>query len=383
MSTGKPMTLSRRQLLQALALLPLGPSMLSGCASDATDRRSKLGKQDTNARILNWESYIDTGDDGTVARFAEFGGAVYSDEYADNETVYNDLLAPALSKGKTVGYDIVCPTFWLAARLIRQGWVEPLPLDLIPNHANLDVPFLQVPFDRGGLYSMPWQSGITGIAYNTKLTKPVNSVKDLLTRSDLKGRVGFFSEMRDSIGLAMLALGLDPSQATTETVKLALDTLDEGVKVGQIKSFADNAGYLKGLRDGEFAACVAWSGDLVQLKSERPEFEFVIADEGGMQWFDTMVIPRGAQRGVAAAKWMDFVYDPANAARITAAVKYISPVIGVREELVKLGGDAAALAENPLLFPDDETRKRLYTWDGTSADEEDVFALTFKRIAGR
>jgi spermidine/putrescine transport system substrate-binding protein len=375
------MNLSRRQFLTGLGLLPVAPSILTGCAADVSDRRRKLGGGAEEVRILNWESYIDTGDDGTVARFSKFAEAYYSEDYSDNDTVYNTILAPALSRGDTVNYDIVCPTFWLAARLIRQGWVEPLPLDLIPNHSNLDVPFLQVPFDRGGLFSMPWQSGITGIAYNTKLTKPVTSVKELLTRSDLKGRVGFFTEMRDSIGLAMLSLGLDPSQATPDTVQLALNTLEESTSSQHIKSFADNAGYLNGLRNEEFAACVAWSGDLVQLQAERPEFEFVIAEEGGMQWFDTMVIPRGAKAGVAAATWMNFVYEPANAARITAAVKYISPVIGVREELLKLGGDAAALADNPLLFPDNETRKRLYTWNGTSAAEEEAIAQQFSSIA--
>jgi spermidine/putrescine transport system substrate-binding protein len=373
--------LNRRQILRALAALPFAPSLLSACGTASTDRRDHLGLGLLNVRILNWESYIDTGPTGTVQRFGN-GSTTYDESYTDNEKVYREILQPALSAGKPAPYDIVCPTFWLAARLIRLGWVEPLPLDLIPNHANLDIPFLQAPFDRGGLYSMPWQSGITGIAYNTKLTKPVTSIKELLSRADLKGRVGFFSEMRDSIGLAMLARGFDPSQATRSSVDSALEVLQEGVAVGQIRSFADNAGYLKGLRSGEFAACVAWSGDLVQLKAERPEFEFVIAEEGGMQWFDTMVIPRDAPNGVGAAKWMDFVYDPANAAKITAAVKYISPVIGVRDELMKMGGDAATLAENPLLFPDAATRKRLYTWNGTSVEDEGGIAADFKKIAG-
>jgi spermidine/putrescine transport system substrate-binding protein len=372
---------NRRQILRAFAALPFAPSLLSACSTASTDRRDHLGPGFSNVRILNWESYIDAGPTGTVQRFGH-GSTTYDESYSDNEKVYREILQPTLSVGKPAQYDIVCPTFWLAARLIRMGWVEPLPLDLIPNHVNLDIPFLQAPFDRGGLYSMPWQSGITGIAYNTKLTKPVRSIKELLTRADLKGRVGFFSEMRDSIGLAMLARGFDPSQATRSSVDSALEVLQEGVAVGQIRSFADNAGYLKGLRSGEFAACVAWSGDLVQLKAERPEFEFVIADEGGMQWFDTMVIPRGAPNGVGAAQWMDFVYDPANAAQITAAVKYISPVIGVRDELIKIGGDAATLAENPLLFPDAATRKRLYTWNGTSVEDEDGIAAEFKKITG-
>ena len=81
-----------------------------------------------------------------------------------------------------------------------------------------------------------------------------------------------------------------------------------------------------------------------------------------MNWFDSMVIPVGAANGAAAAKWMNFVYDPVNAARITAYVQYVSPVVGVREELEKQGGDTAALAENPLLFPDADVKSRMYVF---------------------
>jgi spermidine/putrescine transport system substrate-binding protein len=77
---------------------------------------------------------------------------------------------------------------------------------------------------------------------------------------------------------------------------------------------------------------------------------------------------------------MNFVYDPSNAARITAAVQYISPVIGVRDELRKLGGDAAQLADSPILFPDDATRQRLYTWGGLPPDVEDDLDARFTTL---
>ena len=78
-----------------------------------------------------------------------------------------------------------------------------------------------------------------------------------------------------------------------------------------------------------------------------------------MSWYDTMVIPKGAPNAYAAADWMNFVYDPVQAAQLTAWVQFISPVKGVREELVKMGGDAAALADSPILFPDEEDAARL------------------------
>jgi spermidine/putrescine transport system substrate-binding protein len=375
-----PNGINRRGFLTAASGGALAMSqLLSSCARTVT--APTLQRGEGALRILNWPAYIDTGDDGTVARFQQLTRFLpaYSEDYTDNNDVY-DKLAPILTSGKPTDYDIICPTFWLAARLINKGWAEPLPLELIPNHVNLDPAFLRQPFDRGALYNMPWQSGITGIAYNTRLTKPVRTINDLLNRSDLKGRVGFFSEMRDSLGLAMLSLGKDPSRATERDTKAALDLLTDRQQSGHIAKFANNEEYLAALKSGDFAACVAWSGDIVQLKQEMPDIEFAIPEEGGMQWFDTMIIPKRASFGAAAARWMDFVYDPTNAARITASVKFISPVLGVRDALTKLGADAAKLADDPLLFPNAETRRRLSTWNGTTVAEEDALAVEFSAL---
>ena len=100
-----------------------------------------------------------------------------------------------------------------------------------------------------------------------------------------------------------------------------------------------------------------------------------------MSWFDTMVIPLNAPNGVAAAKFMDFVYDPVNAAKIAAYVQFISPV-GVQDELVKLGGDAAALAESPLLFPGDEEKANLYVYGDMSEELDTAVTDRFLTITG-
>ena len=101
-----------------------------------------------------------------------------------------------------------------------------------------------------------------------------------------------------------------------------------------------------------------------------------------MSWFDTMVIPIQAPNGVAAAQWMNFVYDPVNAAKIAAYVQFVSPVVGVRDELVKLGGDAAALADNPLLFPTDEDKTRLRVFDDMPEELDQQVTDRFISIIG-
>ena len=129
--------------------------------------------------------------------------------------------------------------------------------------------------------------------------------------------------MRDTLGLVMLGQGNDPATATEDTMNEALDAIEEATASGQIRRFTGND-YLQDIDNGNFAACIAWSGDIAQ--STNPDVHFVFPEEGAMSWFDTMVIPIGAANGVAAAKWMNFVYDPVNAARITAYVQFVSPV---------------------------------------------------------
>ena len=381
-----PAGLTRRHLLTGGGRL-LGAAglarLLAACASPLQQERGVEPPSGGKLKIYNWPAYIDDDPStGSVARFQAASRIVvdYSDGLTDNNKLYDETLAPALGAGRPTPYDIVTPTFWLTARVIANGWAQPLPLELIPNHVNLDVSLLRQPVDRGARFSLPWQSGITGIATNTSLVKKVTSVKELLTRSDLKGRVGFLSEMRDSIGLAMLAAGGDPSQVTAATAGAALADLEKAVADKQVISFGDNSAYLDALNSGKVAASVAWSGDLVQLKAQHPEFEFTIADEGGMRWYDTMVIPKGATDVAQAGAWMNFVYDPKNAARITLATQYVSPVMGTRDVLASLGATGARLAQDPLLFPDDATRQRLYTWYGTSVDDENQLSARFSKL---
>jgi len=345
-----------------------------------------LGSGSRNVRILNWQEYVDPTEDGatgTVDRFQDESGVavVYSEDFNDNNEVYAKEIEPYLTKGEATNWDIVCPTYWMGARLKNLGWIEPLPLELIPNRVNLEDRFLSEAWNFGATYSLPWQAGLTGIAYNPELTgREIGSIMDLLD-PDFKGKVACLTEMRDTIGLFMMGLGHDPSVLNEDAIHEALDVIEEATKKGQFRAFTGNE-YLDSLGTGDFVACVAWSGDIVQLNYDRPDIKFVLPEEGAMSWYDTMVIPKGAANGVAAAKWMNFVYDPVQAAQLTYWVQYLSPVKGVREELVKMGDDAAALAESPILFPDAEVQKRLKVFAALPEELDFEINDRFQRIIG-
>ena len=345
-----------------------------------------IGTGDSDVRILNWQAYIDPSEDGavgTLERFTEQTGiaVTYDEDFNDNNEVYNRLLAPVLGTGGVIDYDIICPTNWMSARLRNLGWIEQLPLDRIPNRVNLEDRFLNQEWDYGAAFHLPWQAGITGIAYNPELTgRELRSINDLLD-PEFAGRVAMLSEMRDTLGLVMLGLGRDPSVVDQEGAFEALDLIEQATNDGQIRAFTGNE-YIRSLESGDFVACIAWSGDVVQLQYDRPDIQFVIPEEGGMSWYDTMVIPTGAPNAFAAADWMNFVYDPVQAAQLTAWVQFISPVKGVRDELIKMGGDAAALADSPILFPTEEDAARLHVFADLPEEIDIAITERFLSITG-
>lgn len=387
---------TRRQFMTrtglALGGLAVGPQVLAACGGDDEESSGSgsgsSGSGGDDIWFDNWTLYIDKPDDelygkgGTLDSFQNSSKLKikYTEGYNDN-TEYFAKIQPLLSKGDPIGPNVIAPTFWMAGRLLGLGWLDKLPLSDIPNAANLLTSLQKPPSDPTGEYSLPWQSGMAGIAYNQEVTgREITTVDDLWDPA-FKGKIGMLTEWRDTIGLIAMSEGIDLDKPTFGKFQPAWDTLEEQVQNGQVRQFTGND-YVDDLEQGNFAACIGWSGDVAQLALSNPNIKFAIPESGGTLWFDTMVIPKGASNTDAVAKWMDYVYDPANAAKITAYVQYISPVQGVQDELRKMGGEDAALADNQLIFPDATTLANLQTWDNLEEDEEQKFDEEFSRISG-
>jgi spermidine/putrescine transport system substrate-binding protein len=386
--------LSRRRFLtrggMGIAGLALAPSLLAACTDSAGGSGGPQGGNgDRKLRISNWDAYIDEDDDGNVdgdgtsiAAFEKATGisVTYRKDYNDNDEYFSKVYSPLLGKDRRLEADITVPTYWMAARIIGLGWTEELPFDEIPNFKYLEPSYMSLPWDPGATHHLPWQAGVTGIAWNPKLVGgDLESFNDLFDPK-LKGRVAFLTEMRDSVGLTMLGNGADPTDPGFDTMIRALDKIGRAAKDGQILKFTGNE-YLRSLENGDIAACVAWSGDIPQLDPELG-IKFRIPSEGGMRWFDTMTIPKGSPNRIAAARWMNYVYDPENAAKITEWVQYISPVIGVKEILLDAGGETAELANDPLVFPDAATNAMLKVFGELKPEDEQLMQEKFNEITG-
>lgn len=364
---------SRRSFLAGAGAA--GALSLTGCGiSRSGGIEYDLGSG-SQVRILTWGEYIDPDVIPLVEGRA--GMTVqYVEEWEDNIEQWNGLVEPVLGEGNQMRYDILVPTSWIAARMVDRGWAEPVPIEVIGNHVNIDPAFLTQGWDRGARFQMPWQSGITGLAFNTDKAAAVDAtftgVGDLFNPA-YAGRVGMIGELREALGLVMLWLGDDPSRPTEATTNRAMDRLEElNAQQRFVWVFDD---FVAGLNSkggvnepADLLVSMAWSGNAALAQSEGSRMEFVVPEEGGIQWFDTMVIPKGSPNILGAGKWMNEVYDPIVAAQITAWNQYLTPVIGVREELLRSG--QTDLANNPLVFPDDETQGRLFSFAGSLAQWE-------------
>ena len=378
-SQGRGMPYTRREFLVRSGLVGAGalslPALLAACGG------GDGGGADTKTLTFdNWPLYID---EETVALFKAASGIdmKYTEAYNDNNE-YFAKVQPSLSAGNKIDADILAPTFWMAARYIQLGWAQKINMGNIPNAKNLRDDLAKPSWDPNGEYSMPWQTGIAGIAYNAKTTgRELKTVADLFDPA-FKGKIGMLTEMRDTLGLVLMGEGKKLDDVKTfEDAAVGFDKIAKAKADGQIRAFTGND-YTDDLSSGNFAACVAWSGDVLQLSKDNPDVKFFVPEEGGTSWYDTMIWVKGSENGASVEKWIDYVYDPVNAARITASVQYISPVKGVREELEKMGGDNAALAEDELLFPSDETIARLQSWGALSEEEEAKFDERFAEITG-
>jgi spermidine/putrescine transport system substrate-binding protein len=385
---------SRRAVMSGA--LGLGATMaLAACGSKGTasgsgasgspTAKAAQDMSDTEKLVnwSNWPEYIDVAESGgghpTLEDFTKKLGIKvnYTEDYNDNDEFYAKV-RPLLAAGQDTGRDTWCSTDWMVARLIRQGYVQPFDLANIPNHANVDDSLLNVEFDPGRKYSLPWQSGFAGIAYNPKATggKKIESVDQLLTDPVLKGKVTLLTEMRDTVGLVMMAMGKSVEKFTDADFMAAIDEIKKAKDAGQIKGFTGNE-YTKPLASGDTAACIAWTGDVVQLQADNPSLGYVLPSTGCTLWSDNFVIPALAKHKKNAEILINYYYDPAVMAQVVDYVNYISPVKGTKEILTK---NDPSVAENQLIFPSADTLTRAHVFRGLTQAEETKYNQAFQSV---
>ncbi|MFF0254384.1 spermidine/putrescine ABC transporter substrate-binding protein [Micromonospora zamorensis] len=386
--------LSRRGLLSgalgSAALLTLGGS-LTGCGTKGAQQTEAgcvsedLSGTERKLVFSNWPQYLDVDekDESKRPSLDEFvrktGIAVtYTEDINDNNEFFGKV-QHQLAACQSTDRDIIVLSDWMAARMSRLGWIQKLDPANIPNvRANLLSSLLNRSFDTENRLSIPWQSGLAGLAYNGNVTRELRTVDELLTRPDLKGRVTALSEMRDTMGLLLGAAGHNPANFTSAQFDDALTTLRKAVDSGQIRRFTGND-YAPDLAKGDIAACIGWSGDVVQLAGADEKIRFVAPDSGVMLYSDNMMVPNKATHKANAEQLINYYYEPAVAARLAAYVNYICPVKGAQAEMEKIDPELAA---NPLIFPDEALLSKSTLFMALNEKQEKEYEGKFQQVIG-
>lgn len=386
--------MSRRSLLRALGgTAALGG--LAGCGVPAAyvrpgDRAgADLSADDKRLTWANWPLYIDTDDEDpdrrpTLDAFRKSTGIAvdYVEEINDNDEFFGKI-SPALMNHQQTGRDLIVISDWMCARFVRLGWVQEMDRAAQPHVTEHLDPLLRSPaFDPGRACTVPWQSGITGIAYNRrKLGREIRSVSELWA-DDLKGRVTLLSGLDEAFALLMQGNGVDVTKWTADDFHQVCDEVEKQVDRGQIRRFTGND-YTKDLVSGDVLACQAYSGDVIQLQADNPDIRFVVPEEGAELWAESLMIPNLARHKANAEKLIDYYYRPEVAAELAAWVNYVCPVPAAQAVLADSDDEeTAALAENPLIFPDADMRKNLAIARDITSTERLEFAKRWNAIAG-
>uniref|UniRef100_A0A5Q5BJW0 Twin-arginine translocation pathway signal n=2 Tax=unclassified Mycobacterium TaxID=2642494 RepID=A0A5Q5BJW0_MYCSS len=375
---------SRRRFLgggaAAAAALALGPSVLAACGSDSGGSEATTtddgGPAGGTLRVSNWPLYMA---DGFVAAFQTASGITvdYKEDFNDNEEWFAKVKEP-LSRKQDIGADLVIPTEFMAARINGLGWLNEIRADRVPNKKNLRPDLLNSAIDPGRNKTAPYMTGMVGLAYNKAATgREITRIEDLWDPA-FKGRVSLLSDTQDGLGMLMLSQGASPERPSTEAVQKAVDLVREQKDKGQIRRFTGND-YADDLAAGNVAIAQAYSGDVVQLKADNPDLEFIVPQSGGTWFIDTMVIPYTTQNQAAAEAWIDYVYDRANYAKLIAFTQFVPVLSEMTDELNKIDPGVAA---NPLINPPESTVNNLKSWAALTDEQTQEYNTMYAAVTG-
>ena len=370
---------SRRAVLAGAGGLGAA-GLLAACGgSDSADSANGV-------RWGNWPLYLDYDEETkkypTLDKFSEQTGitAEYFEDYNDNDEFYGKVQAQ-LKLGEDIGYDVVTPTDWMAARWIRLGYTQKFDAANIPNKSNILDSLAAPSFDPTRDHSLTWQGIMAGFGWNTeKNPKGIRTIDELFAPQN-KGKIVVLSEMRDTIGIILLSQGVSLQTVTEDQFMNAVDFMSKKIADGWIRGVKGNE-YAEDLTSGDAAAVIGWSGDMFILKAENEgKFDFALPESGGTISGDNLMIPStaSAEGKANAEKLINFYYDPAIAAEVAAYVNYVCPVKGAQAEMEKID---PALAASPFIFPDAAMSAKLNVFRSLTPAEETTWSEAFQKAAG-
>ncbi|ROO83424.1 spermidine/putrescine transport system substrate-binding protein [Actinocorallia herbida] len=342
----------------------------------------------TRTGKLNWANWVGYMEDdrATLKAFTKATGieVTYKEVINENAEWFGKIDAPLRAK-QSIGFDLMVMSNGIQLEQCRQlGYLVPLDHAKLPNFAaNAGASFKNPSYDPDNTFTIPYTSGITGIAYNTKYVKePITKWADLLDPK-YEGKIGMMGDSQELGNVGMFLTGVDPEKSTPDDWAKAAAKLREQRPLVR-KYYTQD--YIEAVTKGDVWITMAWSGDAYSLAG--PEVKFVIPEEGGTIWTDNLCIPSTAESPVDALELMNWLYDPRANATLTEYINYITPVPGTKE-FIRQDADAAsgedketleALIESPLVYPTDADLAKLRRYRTLTQAEKEQYQSVFTPI---
>jgi spermidine/putrescine transport system substrate-binding protein len=374
-----------------LALAACGVQGQKAAPPKADAVKDFWSKQTKHGKVVfaNWPEYMPE-DQAPLKQFQQATSISYEyKEVIQENAEFFGKARPVLQAGQPLGYDIVVMTNGVQLQhMIELGYAVPLDHSQLPNFAaNAGQKYKERAYDPGNKYTIPYTSGVTGIAYNTEHVKDdITSIQSLFDPK-YKGRVGMMSDAQEIANFGMFALGIDPEKSTEADWRKAGEKLKEQRDAGLVRKYYDQS-YIDAVSKGDVWLTMAWSGDVFQRQLAGEPVKFVVPEEGGTIWTDNMLIPKGAANPVDALMLMDYLYQPAVAAELDEFIQYVTPVPAVQDLLrekakTAKGEDKKALedmVDSPLMFPTEADYAKLRNYTKLTTKQEQIFNPIFQSI---
>lgn len=327
-------------VLFAVIVIALSCSASFGVAAKQIDVSKLKG---TEINVYNWGEYISDGAEDTLDVNKEFeketGIKVNYTTYDSNENMYNKI------KGGGANYDIIIPSDYMIERMIDENLLEKINFDNIPNYKNIIPKYKNLYFDPKNEYSVPYNVGMVGLIYNTKMVEGTPDSWSIMWDEKYKGQVLMFNNSRDAFGIAQFLLGIDVNTTSEKDWKKAYEKLKEQKPVVQSYVMDDVFNKMEG---GEAAIAAYYAGDCIGMAENNPDLAFVYPKEGTNIFVDSICIPKGCQNKDAAELYINFLLRGDIALANAECLCYATPNRAV------LDNEEYSFRDNEMLYPDEE-----------------------------
>jgi spermidine/putrescine transport system substrate-binding protein len=297
--------ISRGRFLEVMGAGAVAGSTLSvlACQPNTNPQQSGGGggggPEEKELNLYNWADYVAKT---TIPGFEKQTGIQVTQDYFSS----NEELLAKLRAGGT-GYDVIVPSDYMVAVMIKSDVLQPLDKSKIPNFKNIGEDFRGLPYDQSNEYSVPYQWGTTGILYNKKEIGQLEDNWEPMWSTEFSGEIGMLNDERETPGAALYKLGY--SVNATEDEQLAEAEAQLKKQKPLLRGYFDSTQNRPLVLNGDLLLGHVFSGDAFLALSQDDDLDYIIPKPAATRWTDNMAIPAGAEHPDNAHKFINYILD--------------------------------------------------------------------------